>query len=338
MSTDDKIIQLILGNPQASVLPLVMDAFPLWLKSSCRIYKFGEYELKDVFFIVPAEDLEFDQVVNIQKQVQKRLGSFALIVADDLPKKFRPLLARMNIPYLVKGHTLFAPGLGLKISEFKDIERVQMKDMREEVSPFELKLLAGFLVGVNFLQDWTNVTRVKHELELNFYKPVMSKVADGINGLISNGFIETRGRGPNREFRFHAKQTVWQKLKITTVAKFYKRLIAESGHQDENHILAGETALSFYSTLAPPDIYHIAMTSGGLEKFSFDKKSKKLGTFEQPKFIIDVLKEPPELFCEIKRGNKCLNSIELYFALKNNSDERVQIALEEMLSLHGLEL
>ncbi len=313
-----------------------MDAFPLWLKTTCELYKFGQYAERDVLFIVPLGNLEFDQVVNIQRQVQKKLGAVvAIVVADDLPKSFRSIFVRMGIPYVVKGQSLFAPELNLKISDFE--EKVSRpSEIDQEISPFELKLLSGFLTGRVYLLDWMNLTRLSSDLKTEFYCPSLSKMSEGVNRLVRRGFLETRGKGPSREFRFVDKVDVWSSLKKSRVSKFYKRWISEFGHQSAEQILAGETALSAYSSLAAPISWHIALTSEQLEGFSVSPKSTKTGLFEKPKFIVDVFKEPPSLFLEMRNGKKCLNSVELYFSLRNNSDERVQIALEVMLSLHGL--
>lgn len=339
MLDPNQLVQLILKDPITSA-PLTLDKFPMWLKSSCKLFRFGKIGEKDVFFIVPNNNLEFDQIINIQQQVQKRLDCVAILVADDLPPSYRSTFVRMGIPYLVKSHSLFAPELGVKISDVNVKSKAPPAEIDVEISPLELKLISGFLCKQRtFLLGWMNLTRLNEFLVTEFYTHSLSKISDSINKLIQRQMLEVKGRGPHREFRFTERENVWKGLREADVTKFFRRFVSEVGHKSPTDILAGETALGYYSSLSQPDYYHIALTSSQMMEYGFDKKSLKSGSLSQPKFLIDVFKEPPSLFYKEVRGHKCVNPIELYLSLKNTNDERVQTALWEMLKLQtGLEI
>lgn len=246
------------------------------------------------------------------------------MVADDLNPKYRALFVKNNVPYIYKDKSLFAPKLGLKILDYKEPKSLSAKPIEESIGPFELKLIAGYLTGF-IVREGFNLNQIELILENNNYKCSKGKLAQAINHLIDLEFVDARGTGPNRLVIFKDRQEVWSKLKVTPVKSFSKSIESYRMVED-NFIFSGETALAHYSDLAEPRIRYIAVTNKEFQKI---QEGVPVGDFGNPLFICEVFKERPSLF---SKGNNFLNPIELYFLMRSNSDERIQIALDQMLS------
>jgi hypothetical protein len=88
--------------------------------------------------------------------------------------------------------------------------------------------------------------------------------------------------------------------------------------------------LQYYSDLAEPEQRSFAVTQK-----DYDLLKQNFGKSEAVKktTFIEVRKVSPKLFSV--KGN--LNPIELYFELRNHTDERIQLSLSQMLKGYNLE-
>lgn len=98
------------------------------------------------------------------------------------------------------------------------------------------------------------------------------------------------------------------------------------------YVLARESALSEFSDLNAPKALTIATTP----TVNREMRSNAIpyGDFGGPGVYIQVWKEDPRLFAI----DNNINPIELYLSMRDNPDERIQIALQAMLSRYELPL
>ena len=133
---------------------------------------------------------------------------------------------------------------------------------------------------------------------------------------------------------FQARDEVWDRLKETPLKNIYKSFRLAEEKAGTNWIESGESALSFYSDLATPEHACFALSSSHWKSLAHGLSVVNPYT-EQGKVCLHVFKEDPELFAY---QNKYLNPIELYFLLSSEEDERIQIALAQMLADYDLTL
>ncbi len=307
----------------------LLKSLPLWIKWGVEIYEMDIGKDGHIYIVAPKKKLEFDQLRNIVASLEKKLKKTVLLVADDLPSKYRSLFVREGVPFIYKNKSIFAPQMGIKLMDFKEpkLKGAQLKDL--SVSPFELKLLAGYLTG-HIANENVNLKRLENILAKHGVKYSKSKLSNSVNHLIKLDYMDTQGHGPHKMVKFKSKEEVWSKLKKSTIKAFSKT--AECYYFVEgDYIISGESALAHYSNLADSRIKFLAVTNKDFLQLA--SKGKPYGDFGRPSIICDIFKEPPSLFAN---EGKYINQVELYFLLKSHNDERVQIALEEMLSNIGL--
>ncbi|MBI2519772.1 MAG: hypothetical protein HYV97_05125 [Bdellovibrio sp.] len=314
---------------ERKALPVALDNFPAWISRTVQIYAFNLAKNHSVYLVRPLKELEFDQLTNILAQVESKLGGPALLVADDVNPKYRPLFVKNNVPFVYKEKTIFAPKLGLKLLNYRETKPQKTRQLEEAISPFELKLLAGYLTAF-IMREGFNLSQLEFILEGYKFKCSKAKLAQAINHLIELDFVDTKGAGPNRLVTFKNRQEIWDRLKKQPLKPFSKTI--ESYYMtNADYIFSGETALAHYSDLAEPKMRYLAMTNQQFKQIQ--KSGDPVGDFGKPQFVCDVLKESPRLFA---KDDGFLNPVELYFLLRAHSDERVQIALEQMITNLGI--
>ncbi len=323
-----ELIHEILGA-DINAQPVDTKNLPVWIVKSVDIYAVRLNQNVKVYLVKPIKELAFEQITNILEQIGKRLGDTTLLIADDINPRFRSLFVKNNVPFVYKNKSIFAPMLGLKLFDYKKPKEVRNEDIDNEISPFELKLLAGYLTGF-IVQEGFNLKQLGEILDYNNYKCAKSKLSQAVKQLVNLSYLDVKGSGPNRLVRFKDRAKVWEQLKDQKVKRFHK--MVKGYYMDNiNHIVSGETALAHYSDLARPKMKYIALTNKELK--AIEDNGTLVGDFGDPLYMFDVFKEPASLFAV---DNKYLNPIELYFLLRDENDERVQLSIEQMLSKYNL--
>ncbi len=298
---------------------------PLWINKSVQIVVFAIHSNQKVALVFLEHELEFDQIVNIQRQVQKRMNAIVVIVADNQTSKYRPLFVREGVAFIFKNETIFAPELGVRFFNSTIVKKVGSEyEIREELVPFEVKLLSGYLT--NFLtHKMYNLDDILKILINNNYRCSKGKISNTVRSLLKKRIVMSEGCGPNRTMSFKGKAETWQLLEESQIAKSH-RLVESNYDLGENKILSGETALACYSDLSAPIVKTAALTNKEFQ----DLKSAEPANIDRnsPKTYIQIRKESPALFSI----NGCLNPVELFLDLRKNQDERIQISLDHMIN------
>ena len=300
-------------------------SLPAWVLAAANIHKFNISPDEAMYLIEPKKELTFDALLNIQKQVAKRLERVALLIVDEVNPKYRGLFVNHSVPFIFKDVSIYAPELGIKLMNFDKVRpSAVVKVPANKINSFELKIVAGYLTG--FLTcNYLNLDNLLLSLMDNDYKCSKSKLSQAINHFLDLGYMQSCGSGPNRKVKFNPKQYIWEELQNVGMKSSIKRYELHSDVVGEI-ILSGESALAEYSDLSEPAVQQIAMTNVDWRKIAKPKIASAQG---DNKVIVEVFKESPRLFSIQQRY---LNPVELYFSLKNHTDERIQLCLDQMLN------
>ncbi len=104
--------------------------------------------------------------------------------------------------------------------------------------------------------------------------------------------------------------------------------------REQEYVLAGESGLSQHSALAEPNLVTKALALANYNTMNKTTKEQYLADSGAPRAVLQLWKEDPKLFSYSDENT--INPIELYFSMREHHDERIQMALEEMLSKLGL--
>lgn len=271
--------------------------------------------------------------MRIYQVLQEKLGPLVLVIADRMPPKHRPLLVKFRIPFIYKNESVFVPSLGLKIGNLKKFEnhlKTELVPKKEELTPFALKILAGF-----FTNQIPQVFTQKKLLETLQDKTKLSasKLSPALIELTKRELLNTHGSGPTKTYTQENHQRIWEKLLSLPLAPLFKEV--EANYLPKplgEYVVAGEAALASYSNLAHPKKNIIAVTMNEFRLSIQSVNKNSLAQESQITALVQIWKEDPALFAI--KGTQI--PIEVFFTLQKNPDERVQISLDEMLEKFSL--
>jgi hypothetical protein len=315
---------------------------PVWLRGAAQVFivrlpRHGN-ETQEITLVRPRARLTFDQLINVYRQICAKTGPNTLLVADEVSPKFRPLLVKFLIPFVFKDESIFAPELALMFRRMKNFAANESRagasfsvPVKEELHPLGTKLLAAFLSGQ--LPRQIKLRELHRTLIGSGAKVSPAKLSAVLNELVNFELAETLGKGPRKAFVFVESKIAWAALPSIRLAPFMRTVHDHFLPEHESDfVLAGESALARYSSLNKPAALTIATTPAVHRQMR--STAVPHDDYSGPGVLIQIWREDPRAFCL----GRNLNPIELYFSMREHSDERVQTALQQMLSQYELPL
>ena len=306
---------------------------PVWMRENIQVVKLPMKNAAPFYLVIPKPQLAFEHLMRIHQLLHEKLGPHVLVIADRMLPKHRPLLVKFRIPFIYKNESVFVPELGLKIGrlkKFEDNPKLELADKKKGLTPFAFKIVAGFLtnqIPKEFTQKFL-LEKMQEQTKIS-----ASKLSPALTELTEHDLLFSNGAGPTKSYTQENHQKTWEKVLAQTFAPFFKEV--ETNYLPKSlkdYVVAGESALARYSNLAHPTQNIIAVTTSEFRQTFKTPKNKLLAKELNETTLIQVWKEDPALF-SIKRAQ---NPIEVFFSLQRNSDERVQLSLDEMLKAYGL--
>jgi hypothetical protein len=218
-----------------------------------------------------------------------------------------------------------------RLRSFENERRPEGSPVRAELHPLSTKLLAAYL-SKQLPQQIP--LRELHKTLIKAGATVSpAKLSLVLSELVHADFMKTVGKGPHKEFVFADQKTVWNALAEAEFSPFMRVMYDHYlPPKNDTYILAGESALADFSDLNAPAALTIATTPAVYRQVRAE--GVPYGDFGGPGVYIQVWKEDPRIFS--LEGK--INPIELYLSMREHADERIQIALQKMLSKYGLTL
>ena len=292
------------------------------------------YFFQDIYEILPVELLgqqvtlacvkshqllAAQQIEQHAKRLRELLNTSVIVAFPEITPGERKQLIKHGIAFVVPNRQLFAPQMGMILSE-----RFGAPALREQelVSPATQALLIGFLNQL---------------IDQNTWHPFEEATALGYTGMTATRAIrellqfdlfklEVRGRAKYLKL-IGTRRELWQKAKphlrtpvLKTLWTYDRSILDVNGAS-----WAGESALAQLTMLNEPMQPVIAMTAESAQQ------AKQAGVFFEPRELVDgvaiqVWRYTPRFLTK----EKTVDVLSLWLSLKDNNDDRIQMALDEI--------
>jgi hypothetical protein len=208
---------------------------------------------------------------------------------------------------------------------------LNLKNQKEALTPFALKIVTGILT--NQLPKEFNLKILNEKLLKLGGIFSSSKLSLALNELAHHQLLMASGAGPTRLFIQFEAQKTWERLLALPLAPFFREVNTNYIPKDQSlFCVAGENALAHFSNLAEPTTPTVAMNIKDFRQIYQEAKSKiPTEDFGKP-CVVQIWKERPQLFAI----DGFLNPIDIFFSMRQHHDERVQMALDEMMKSYQL--
>jgi hypothetical protein len=294
------------------------------------------YFLQDAYVFRSCQILGRKLVLAIDRRGQRLLGrdlrtQFARIAAiADLPVIYvvnslasheRRSLVDKKIPFIVPGNQLYLPMLGI---DFREYFRQPTKPQNRPLSPATQAILISALMRKLWVTEWAPEGIAT---ELGYGAMTASRAAQelavpGIATRVVRGRLHLlRFEGPAADVWEKAKPVLRSPITQSVWATFHGKPSAKL-----DPLPAGQSALALYSTIGDPKWPTYAVGNSTWRTAA--------------RHNVDILSDPEEGASELQLwsysprlaigGQRTVDPLSLTLSLEDSTDERIQIALEEL--------
>lgn len=244
-----------------------------------------------------------------------------ILIARRLQGFVRKRLIDLKMPFIVPKVQLYWPELGLEYRK-RNRERIIEKP-KDSLDPATQAVLMGVLSGA-----FTQTFRPKELAEKLGYS--LMSMTRALDRMEAAGFGRSLKQGRERLFTPLDKKRLWAKAEplFNNPVRDTARLL-ERDMPDEAKILAGESALAEVSDLVAPQTRTYAVGREWAKKLQ-EKIIPHLKAEEAGTCAVQIWRYDPALFAE----DGMVDVFSLYLSLKDEPDERVQMALDRALKEH----
>ncbi len=240
------------------------------------------------------------------------------LVAEHLPPYVRGRLVELGQPFVIPGRQLFWPALGS--AETTQRPRRLRPEPVQQLSPVAQQLLIALLLSR--LPEPITVSTAAEALGCT----AMS-VSRAIKALEAGQLAVSEVHGRERSFALaDAPRQVWQRaLPMLRTPVLRRARVAQDALPDWITTRAGESALAEFSDLAAPHEPVFAAASRVWSRLASDVA--QIPVPDEGSCRIELWRYPPQPTA----ASGCADPLSLYLSLREQPDERVQLALEQLM-------
>lgn len=285
---------------------------PNFIRARYRLQKV-ELDEKKAVFLYPKMELEAASIIKKHiERIQETEEAPAVLILNQLTYRQKEYFLRDHIPFVVEGKQIYLPFMALYLQERGDGEK-----QREAMLPSTQILLLYYIYhGCGELMTSEAV------MDLDFTPTSISRASRQLEEM---GLVQTEKRGVQKVI--HSQNTP-EEMFVAASEYFRspvkKTIYVPRAKLQEKMLISGYQALSEYSMLNPSKIFSFATDSiTSLEKFSSNELED-----DEDQCAVELWRYDPRklAICEY------VDRLSLAIAFKDDKDERIEEAVEEMLA------
>lgn len=273
--------------------------------------------------LLPVND-EYPGAVTLGKhiaQVQKVTDKVVVYVSKSLSVPERRSLIANHINFIQPGYQLFIPELAMDLRE-----SVRMRRTEEEVS--DLLPAAQAMVLARLYEGWDSDTVFTSNAIMGEFKYSRVTLAKVIDQLLKLGIIHpAQSLGFKNFYSFGAPPpALFQKARHFMRSPVKRKVAIDRVlHPGNGVFLAGETALAKRTMLAGPAQPVFGMTKKQFDTMVEEKKFKVTSAVDETRAWVEIW-----AYRSLADDKNMADEASLLLSLKDNPDERVQQALDDL--------
>ncbi|HNW16097.1 MAG TPA: hypothetical protein PKM15_05290 [bacterium] len=308
-----KYVEETLGIKIHPVLWKKSRAMPLLITDMYHLYESPFIDSSVIFIIDKGRDeLTPASVKKHISMIREKEGVDIVYVKDTVSSFNRKRLIEQNVPFIIPGNQMYLPMLGIDLREYFRKNIIE----KTVFSPSTQLFLLSVIINDNGQYCPRNAAE-----KLGYSQMTLSRVFDELEAA---GIGAHTISGKERFLTFeNDKKALWEKIKPYLQSPVKKRTVFY-GDKTERMYLSGLSALSAYSMIAEiSPVYAVSSDTWN----EINRKSASGSQSLKNEIEIEVWKYDPGLFSR----NGVVDPFSLYLCFKDDSDERTQSAIDQMM-------
>lgn len=307
-----------------------LGAVPYYLSQLYRLYRAKLFGVEVVLARLQLEAEGSLTTGGVMKNLVVFAGIFGkiiVLVADDMSGIRKRRLIQDRINFIVPGKQMFLPALMVNLTEEADT-RNYSKTKDTLLPSAQFILFYHILHKTKYPQAQVEDLPFKNLAKLLHYTPMAISYA--VENMVLHGLCEVEGTR-EKFIRFTAERSeLWEMAANYLIDPVLKTVYADAMPPSIIYRRTGIDALAEYGDITPEGTAHYAL--GKQTYFAMEKTGAlKNVNSEEGNIKIDVWKYEPEplAFGISHEGN--VDPLSLYLTLKDVEDERINMALEQLI-------
>lgn len=298
------------------------NSFPMYMEER---YKFHFIRLNNentAYVLVKPLKKQEVNINNLKKQLRQIYNyseSVPIFVFESLRLTQRNILVKNQIPFIQPNNQIYIPKIMINLSQ---------KEIFEKEYAEEFSIAAQVTYIYLLLNDITETNAPRLAMEIPYSKITLNRA---LSELVSRDLLYTKGNATRKMYRTIDKEEMWEKGKNYLFNPVAKVFYTDYGLNHHEMFISNETALTrLGTTLNEAGIGFYATTSEKIKSMDKDCFINKYDIVSDEYLVIEQFKYNPGILTT----SRYIDIISLYAQLKDSSDERIQIALDELLEEH----
>lgn len=317
---------------QPTVTPIAKsqsDKFPLYILETFQLYRTNLFDTETILAELKNEDeLSIQQTEKQVNYIRTSLKHKVVIVLENVQAYHRKRLIEKGVNFIVPGKQLYMPDLLIDLRE--SFNHSNMKQKKETLLPSAQFLLIHHLLHRN--RDWKVEDHPFKEIAIQFgYTPMA--ISKAIDNLKYHHLINVVGQ-KEKFIRFQSERLQLWKIAIQKsllINPVVKTVYFDEKPHDLHLLLSNTSALPEYTNLNPGKQEYYAIEKTVFYDLQKSNALVNLNEYEG-RFALEVWKyNPLTLVDEFSNDKAVVDPLSLYMSLKDSRDERIEMALEQIL-------
>lgn len=295
------------------------NAFPMYMMERYQFLFIKLCDENQSYVLVKSikkQDININHLKKQMQQINSYSDSVPVFIFESLRLSQRNVLIKNQIPFIQPNNQIYIPTVMINLRQKEIIQREYAEEFSIAAQVTYIYLL------LNNIKE-TNAPRLAAEMpysKITFNRALME--------LVERKLLYTEGNNTRKIYKTIDKKAFWENGKKFLFNPVEKVFYANVGLERRGLFISGETALARLGTsLNEASFGFYAATSEKIK--DIDKKwfINKHDIVTEEYLVIEQFKYNPRFL-----SDSCyIDIISLYAQLKDSEDERIQIALEELL-------
>lgn len=292
-----------------------VNALPFYIANE---YNFWEGNLIDrnIVFVkkITAEHFTPDQYKKQLELLERHFNIPVVFILPDIEAYKRNRLVQKRINFVVANKQVFIPGL------FIDIKEYTLKAQKKEY----LKPVAQCLILYHLQKEPLN--RFTYRQLANVLQYPYLTITRAVENIQALNLCTIEGTKEKTICFETGNAELWEKALPFMTSPVVKKVFTDDAIGGELFFRSNINALAFYTDLNDEKQIYLAVHQDNFRKMNKEGKMKNLSD-DEGKYCIEMWKYTPAILA----NNQFVDPLSIYLEFKDNTDERVQLALKTII-------
>jgi hypothetical protein len=308
-------ISLIIGKPDKERI----QNLPLYIAGN---YNFSTTKIhRSDILLAETKDEPVDtrQIIKQAEFIKNEFNFIVVFVLHELQSGQRRKLIEKKIAFIQPWKQVYIPELVLMMNDMTKTETVIFDQAKK------LSFLSQYVLLYHLqIESLENKSGAEISRMIGYSKMSMSRVSKELQ---SSLVIELDEKGREKIFHFTmSPRILWSNFSKVLSNPVRERLYFDKIDSNKLMLRSGEEALSEYSNLSAGDYHTLAISKTGLNEWKHHPV-KLFFSRDPGSLILEVWHYDPV----VPEGSRTVDKLSLYLSLRESPDERIRIALDEMI-------